>query len=101
MIKDAPQRIFLQMGSDENEEFPETVTFDELEGVTWSDDRLNDTDLEYIRIEEYARLREALEWYANSDNYMFNDTQLATAWGMNKNIEKKAREALQQEGGTE
>src|SRR5690606_28002819 len=61
MIKDAPQRIFLQMGFDENEEFPETVTFDELEGVTWSDDRLNDTDLAYIRIEEYARLREALE----------------------------------------
>ena|SRR5690606_33197580 len=60
MIKDAPQRIFLQMGFDENEEFPETVTFDELEGVTWSDDRLNDTDLEYIRIEEYNSVRRAL-----------------------------------------
>lgn len=41
-----------------------------------------------------ARLREALEWYANSDNYLTDDETLATAWSKNKNIEKKAKEAL-------
>lgn len=61
---------------------------------------INDRASEICRLkEENERCREALEWYANSDNYMFNDTQLATAWSMNYNIEKKARKALRQKGG--
>src|SRR5690606_10249490 len=47
---------------------------------------------------ENQRLRGVLEWYADSDNYLSDDYTLAIVWGMNKNIEKKAREALKQEG---
>jgi len=43
---------------------------------------------------ENERLREALEWYADSGNYLTDNEILATAWSKNKNIEKKAKEAL-------
>jgi hypothetical protein len=47
-------------------------------------------DLEHQK----AVLREALRWYADSDNYMYDDSTLAAAW-KNKNIERKAKSALQ------
>lgn len=57
--------------------------------------KLQESDREKLYMRRDIRIyREALEWYANSDNYLFNETKLASAWSMNKNIEKKAREAL-------
>jgi hypothetical protein len=46
--------------------------------------------------EENERLKDALTWYADSDNYLHNDDTLASAWSMNKNIELKAKKALNQ-----
>jgi DNA repair exonuclease SbcCD ATPase subunit len=59
-------------------------------------DQLNDVmrDLK-AKQEEVDRLKEALTWYADSDNYLYDDTTLGSAWSMNKNIEKKAKTALQ------
>lgn len=43
-MKNIPRKIFLQV--DEKGETPDD--FNELEGVTWCEDRINDNDLEYI-----------------------------------------------------
>lgn len=47
-------------------------------------------------VETNERLREALEWYADSGNYLTDNERLATAWSKNRNIEKKAKEALKE-----
>ena len=44
-MKEIPKKIFLQLGDDsENAE-----TFKDFEGVSWSTERVNDTDIEYFR----------------------------------------------------
>lgn len=43
-IKNAPKKIYLQI--DDDGERPED--FDALDGVTWCEDRLNDSDLCYV-----------------------------------------------------
>jgi hypothetical protein len=56
----------------------------------------NQTNTIIAKQEEVDRLKEALTWYADSDNYLHNDDTLASAWSMNKNIELKAKKALNQ-----
>ena len=57
----APERIWLQ--TEESEDFC---------GITWSSDRVNDSDIEYVKAEALSRIRaerdemrKALEWYAD------------------------------------
>ena len=47
MIKNAPKRIYLQVGEDlpKNED----VNFKDLSEVTWCEDKINDSDICYIR----------------------------------------------------
>lgn len=47
MIKNAPKRIYLQVGEDlpKNED----VNFKDLNEVTWCEDKINDSDICYIR----------------------------------------------------
>lgn len=39
---DTPERIYLQAGDDRD-------TFDDMDGVTWCKDQINDSDIEYVR----------------------------------------------------
>ena len=43
-MKNLPEKIYLQIDADG--ETPED--FDELDGVTWCEERINDNDIEYI-----------------------------------------------------
>lgn len=43
MIKNTPNKIFLNIGTDEKD-----LDFDALARVTWSNERVFDSDLEYI-----------------------------------------------------
>lgn len=43
-MKNIPKRIFLNVGDLEDS----NIDFAELRDVTWSDDRIYDTDIEYI-----------------------------------------------------
>ena len=46
-MKDAPKRIYLQIGPD----VPDDTPYSELstEDITWCEDRINDNDLVYVR----------------------------------------------------
>lgn len=44
-MKNLPKVIYLQI--DPNREFPKD--FNELDGITWSKERINKTDIEYIK----------------------------------------------------
>jgi len=49
-MKNLPQKIFLQVDADG--ELPED--FSELEVVTWCEERIHETDVEYVLISESA-----------------------------------------------
>lgn len=49
-MKNIPEKIYLQVGFEPDE----TDDYRELHGVTWSDRRINDSDLEYQRPEQEA-----------------------------------------------
>ena len=51
MIKNAPKRIYLQVGEDLPKN--ENVNFKDLNGVTWCEDKINDSDICYIRAGKY------------------------------------------------
>jgi len=55
---EAPERIYLQIGLDAWEEPVESIS--DLEGVTWCVDRIDKSDIEYVRRDVAVRLREAL-----------------------------------------
>nr|DAJ39486.1 MAG TPA: hypothetical protein [Caudoviricetes sp.] len=46
-MKNIPQRIFLNLGEIENSGVKD---FKELSDITWSEDRVFDSDIEYIRV---------------------------------------------------
>jgi hypothetical protein len=50
-IINAPERIWLQVGDDFE---PGEVDFSGLEGVTWCQDNISDTDIEYVRSDRVA-----------------------------------------------
>lgn len=50
-IINAPARIWLQVGDDFE---PGEVDFGGLEGVTWCQDNISDTDIEYVRSDRVA-----------------------------------------------
>lgn len=47
-MKNLPKRIYLNIG----DECPDDVDFRDLEEVTWSDERINDNDIEYVIAKE-------------------------------------------------
>jgi hypothetical protein len=65
-MKNLPNKIYLQV--DPNNESPDD--FSELRGITWSVDRINDSDLEFI-LNEGIRERELIdfiEWSVKNAN---------------------------------
>jgi len=54
---EAPERIYLQTGLESWDDDSE-LTWDDLEEVTWCVDRINDNDVEYVRKDVAAGLRE-------------------------------------------
>ena len=54
----APERIYLQTGLDEWDS--EDAAWESLEGVTWCSDRIDDSDVEYVRRDVAAALRTLL-----------------------------------------
>jgi hypothetical protein len=56
-MKNQPTKIYLNIGAD-----GECQDFEELVGVSWSDSRINDDDLEYISVSSVlARIEELIE----------------------------------------
>ena len=47
-MKNIPNKIYLQIG----EKTPKDADFEELNEVTWCQDRINDNDIEYVRIDK-------------------------------------------------
>lgn len=52
--KNIPEKIYLQISEDDDT--PED--FKELHGISWCEDRINKSDLEYVRAGELTKLRE-------------------------------------------
>jgi len=64
-MKNAPNKIFLNIGTDE-----EDLDFNTLAQVTWSKGRVFDSDLEFISVYFLLAEIDKLKDYANStDNY--------------------------------
>jgi len=57
---EAPERIYLQTGLESWDDDPE-LTWDDLEEVTWCVDRINDSDMEYVRRDVAAKLWDMLD----------------------------------------
>lgn len=49
-MKNIPERIFLHLG--DPDDLGDCDDFNELGGVSWSDERINDNDVEYVRREQ-------------------------------------------------
>ena len=65
IMKNAPNHIYLNIGAD-----GECQDFEELVGVSWCEDRINDDDLEYISVLSLFAEIDRLKDYANSsDDY--------------------------------
>jgi hypothetical protein len=47
-IRDVPDKIYLQIG----DEIPNSVNFKDLDEVTWCEDRINENDIEYVRVKK-------------------------------------------------
>ena len=47
-MKNIPERIYLQIGEDT----PHDCNFEELDEVTWCQDKISDNDIEYIRVKK-------------------------------------------------
>jgi hypothetical protein len=59
-----PNKIYLNIGAD-----GECQDFEELVGVSWSDSRINDDDLEYISVSSVlARIKELEAEVENEDS---------------------------------
>ncbi|HMI01614.1 MAG TPA: hypothetical protein VK541_03985 [Pedobacter sp.] len=52
-----PKKIYLQVGPENNEE----IDFKDLDEVTWSADRVEESDIKYINELEFIPLIDALE----------------------------------------
>ena len=50
-MKNIPERIYLQIGA----ETPKDCNFEELDEVTWCQDRISEDDIEYIRKEKVIK----------------------------------------------
>lgn len=55
-MKNLPERIYLNLGDG----VPENVDFRDLEEVTWSEEKVNDTDVEYVRKSQWISVDERL-----------------------------------------
>ena len=47
-MKNIPERIYLQIGA----ETPKDCNFEELDEVTWCQDRISENDIEYVRVKK-------------------------------------------------
>jgi len=47
-MKNIPDKIYLQIG----DETPDDVDFKNLDEVTWCSDRINEKDIEYVRVKK-------------------------------------------------
>lgn len=56
-IINAPKKIYLQIGC---KDYDCTIDFKELSDVTWSVDKIDSDDIEYVLSTENSQLREAL-----------------------------------------
>jgi len=89
-MKDAPKTIYLQV-CEENECDSE---FSEHEGVTWCQDKIHDSDIEYTR----ADISQQRTWVGLTDGevaeiYMTNtDKPLPAKWDFARAIESKLKE---------
>ena len=57
-MKNIPKKIYLQIDSENCEYFKELEDFKELDEVTWCDERINKTDIEFELINHF---REEIE----------------------------------------
>ena len=46
-MKNIPKKIYLQIG-----EADKDCDFNDLHGITWCDERINDNDIEYVFVED-------------------------------------------------
>lgn len=61
-IINAPKKIYLQIGC---KDYDCTIDFKELSDVTWSVDKIDSDDIEYVLSTENAKLSEALREAVN------------------------------------
>ena len=52
-MENIPEKIYLQIGDD----CPDDIDFKDLHEVTWCVDKINDNDIEYMRVEHPKLLR--------------------------------------------
>lgn len=55
-MKNIPDKIYLNLG----DECPYNADFRNLSEVTWSEDKVNDNDIEYVRKSEWINVKERL-----------------------------------------
>lgn len=76
-IINAPKKIYLQIGC---KDYDCTIDFKELSDVTWSVDKIDSDDIEYVLSSDNAQLREALRDCANgldlSIHYIESNTNI-------------------------
>ena len=61
----APEKIYLQICGNCNDNYCENCKFEDLEGdVTWSKDKIFDKDVEYTRTDDFVEA--ACEWLENN-----------------------------------
>jgi hypothetical protein len=83
-MKNQPKKIYLNIGAD-----GECQDFEELVGVSWSDSRINDDDLEYISVSSVlARIKE-LEIERDNEESSFSAFDCNVRISELKNLIKK------------
>jgi len=67
---EAPERIYLQASMTEEDD-----DWDDEIGVTWCVDRINDSDVEYVRRDVAAELYRALSWLSAQEGRKLTESE--------------------------
>lgn len=80
-IKNLPEKIYLNLGV---KDIGEDIDFKELSEVTWSQDKINDTDIEYTRT--YKSLQEILDMLPKEIDFNNKTYSLSITSGCNPEL---------------
>lgn len=90
-MKNLPQKIYLQVDLDG--ESTEGVDFNELGGITWCMDRIHDTDIEYVLVNqektEDKLWHDLIDLYDSVDKKSYGYSSLINALKSKFNITRK------------
>lgn len=91
-IINAPKKIYLQIGC---KDYDCTIDFKELSDVTWSVDKIDSDDIEYVLSTENAQLREALREMIDTAHNMMNADYLIKRAQFTLDFKKSIEKAKQ------